>query len=166
MTLYRLSIPYAFIADHARMTWRDVLFGIEHELIAAEAASELAAHRLVTDDDPSPALIELAALAKGESPAALVSALASAESPGDPEQTKRKWLYLVLSWLLHHRNELPDALAAVEEVYADFGYPERVARFVRYMPMIGPDLGSRALNEQRLIDEWQRYVAEEAREYR
>jgi hypothetical protein len=32
--------------------------------------------------------------------------------------------------------------------------------FVRYMPMIGPDLGSRELNEARMMEYWHGFVSD------
>jgi hypothetical protein len=71
----------------------------------------------------------------------------------------------VLAWFYEHRAEVPDPLQRVEEVYADFGYPEQLAKFVRYMPMEGPDLGSREANERRLFERWKRYVDDVASKY-
>jgi hypothetical protein len=71
----------------------------------------------------------------------------------------------VLAWFYEHRGEVPDPLLRVEEVYADFGYPEQIAKFVRYMPMEGPDLGSREANEHRLFERWKRYIEEVAPTY-
>ena len=51
------------------------------------------------------------------------------------------------------------------EVYSDFGYPPRIAGFVRYMPAEQPDLGSRELNEQRLYENWKRYLDQTSPEY-
>jgi hypothetical protein len=87
----------------------------------------------------------------------------------EPEETlselRAKWLCVVLAWIFEHRNEYADPLRAVEEVYADFDYPARIASFVRYMPSDDPDLGSRELNEARLYEKWQSYLQECWRTY-
>jgi hypothetical protein len=80
------------------------------------------------------------------------------KSPHSEDEIRDKWLYLVLAWLYEHRAEVPDPLQRVEEVYADFGYPEQLANFVRYLPMEGPGLGSREANERRLFERWKRYI--------
>jgi hypothetical protein len=67
----------------------------------------------------------------------------------------------VLAWLYERRDELPDPLACVDEVYADFDYPPQIARLVRYMPMDGPDLGSREANERRMFERWREYLETE-----
>ena len=81
---------------------------------------------------------------------------------GEIERTEAelrdKWLYLVLAWLYEQRGAVPDPLQTVEEVYADFGYPEEIAGLIRYMPMDGPDLGSREANERRLFERWRQYL--------
>jgi hypothetical protein len=50
-------------------------------------------------------------------------------------------------------------------VYADFDYPEEIAGFIRYMPMRGPDLGSKQLNEKRMLETWGRYIEEGTRRW-
>ena len=71
----------------------------------------------------------------------------------------------MLAWFCEHRGEVPDPLQRVEEVYADFGYPEQIAKFVRYVPMEGPDLGRREANERRLFERWKQYIEEVAPAY-
>ena len=95
----------------------------------------------------------------------LVESLATATSDEDQEALRGKWLYLVLAWIFEHRASYPEPLQAVEEVYADFGYPEVIASFVRYMPTSDPDLGSKEANERRLLENWKRYLDERARDY-
>jgi hypothetical protein len=54
-------------------------------------------------------------------------------------------------------------LGVVEEVYAEFDYPDEVASFVRYMPAgngYDPRRHSEAENEARLYDEWNRFVGD------
>jgi hypothetical protein len=142
------------------MTWRDVLFGLEQELLDPSAPVDFAVEQLAKAKEPVPELVELAGLDKQEQSRGLVESLASREQGGSTEETQRKWLYLVLAWLLEHREELPDPLRAVEEVYADFGYPAEIASFVRYMPSNAPDLGSREQNEARLFARWLVYLEE------
>ncbi|WP_394829859.1 DUF2247 family protein [Pendulispora albinea] len=67
--------------------------------------------------------------------------------------------------MFEHRADYADPLQTVEEVYTDFGYPPRIAAFVRYMPSDDPDLGSRESNERRLHEKWKRYLEEASGEY-
>ena len=100
-----------------------------------------------------------------ESTRHLVDQLANAEEARSEEELRGKWLHLALACLYEHRLDDPDPLQRVEEIYADFGYPEGVAQFVRYMPMDGPDLGSREANERRLFERWKRYIDDAATLY-
>lgn len=164
MDLIKLSIPAPFIEERVRLTWREVLFGIDNELIAPEAAVHFADDR-IANQDPSMALLELSGLQKGESTRTLVDRLANAEPPQNADEICNKWLYIALAWILEHRAIYADPFEAVEEVYADFGYPPRIAGFVRYMPTDEPDLGNRELNEQRMYEKWRRYLDEASAEY-
>ena len=51
---------------------------------------------------------------------------------------KDKWLKLHLAWVFENRSKLEDPLQTIEELYADFDYPECIAHLVRYMPSDGP----------------------------
>ena len=165
MELIKLSIPSAFVAERTRVTWREVLYGINNELLAPAAAVDLAGEEVEAQDDPPPALVELAGLGKGEPIQALVEQLAKTQPEQNAEEIRDKWLYLTLAWIFEHRTTYRDPLQTVEEVYADFGYPARIAGFVRLMPADDPDLGSRELNERRLYQKWRTYLDEVSAEY-
>jgi hypothetical protein len=140
------------------MSWRDVRYGLANELLDPQAPVELAVDQVGGRAEPSAALLELAGASKNETTVELVEQLANEEPPRSEDEIRDKWLYLVLAWLYEHRGDFPDPLQRVEEVYADFGYPEQIAKFVRYMPMEGPDLGSREANERRLFEQWRQYI--------
>lgn len=166
MDLIKLNITPTFIRERTHLTWREALFGIDNELLAPGAAVDFAADQLVVQDDADPMLVELACLGSGEPTRDFVEQLAAAEPQQDLDVTRSKWLYLVLAWLFEHKESYPDPLRSVEEVYADFGYPDAVASFVRYMPMDEPDLGSREANERRLYERWRRYLESASGEFR
>lgn len=144
------------------MSWREVRFGLVNELLDPEVPVELAIDQVVEIAEPSAPLLELAGAGKNEPTLEVVEQLAEGEPQRPENEIRDKWLYLVLAWIYEHRDEVPDPLQRVEEVYADFGHPERIAKFVRYMPMDGPDLGSRQANERRLFEQWKRYLDEAA----
>jgi hypothetical protein len=143
-----------------------VRFGLKNELLDPEAPIELACDQVSEIAKPVGALLDLAGARAGEATMQLVDQLAESEPQRSESEIRDKWLYLVLAWIYERRDEYPDPLQRVEEVYADFGYPEEVAKFVRYMPMDGPDLGSREANERRLFERWRSYVEEAAENHR
>ncbi len=165
MDIVRLRIPYEFVRERTRLTWREVHFGLVNELLDPRAPVSIAIEEVIARAEPSAALLELAAAGKDDPTFDLVERLARDESQFPEEEIRGKWLFLVLAWLYEHRNEDPDPLQRVEEVHADFGYPEELSRFVRYMPMEGPDLGSREANERRMFELWNQYVNEVASRY-
>ncbi len=158
MELVRLRIPYGFIRDRVRLSWRELRFGFENELAHPGVAVELALDRLEEIEEPPPALLELAGLSRDAPMARLVEQLAEGDAPAPENDVRDKWLYLVLAWIYEHRDMYADPLELVEAVYADFGYPEQIANLVRYMPMSDPDLGSREANERRMLEWWKQYL--------
>jgi hypothetical protein len=67
------------------------------------------------------------------------------------------WLYLVLLAVYGSRGRIDDPLGVVEQVYADFEYPEAIAPLVRYMPAPpGAPLGEAAL-----LDQWKDWLDQE-----
>lgn len=160
MELIRLEIPSSFIKERVALSWTEVCFGLENELLDPSAPVDLAVAQAIELETPPSALVELAGASRGDPVLDLVKLLAGRE-PRPPDNTIRdKWLYLTLAWIYEHRDEYSDPLQAVENVYADFDYPSQIAGFVRYMPMKGADLGSKAANERRLYDRWEEFLEE------
>jgi hypothetical protein len=152
----KLTVPYEFIRDRTLLNWREVHFGLVHELLDPAAVGALA--RDQASKLPDTTLLEIFQAVSPSQRMQLVKRLADDEPQASEQRTRGKWLFLVLAWLYVERERQPDALQRVEEVFADFGYPAEVAPFVRYMPMAGPDLGSQAANEQRLLNRWKMYI--------
>ncbi|MFP2958389.1 DUF2247 family protein [Myxococcus sp. 1LA] len=165
MDLVKLSIPYGFIRERTRLGWREVLFGMDNELVSSEVPVEMAVEQLGIEEGPARALVALGGMEKWDSPRAYVESLADSEATQSDEALNEKWLYLVLAWVFVNRVRFSDPLQKVEEIHADFGYPTRVAEFVRYTPSEEPDLSSRELNEQRLYRKWESYLDEMAAKY-
>lgn len=164
MELIRLRIPFSFARARVPLNWHDMAFGLENELLELRAPIELAAEYVARSETPSAEVLELAGLGPTEAPRTLVDKLLAAEQV-NTEDARDKWLYIVLSWIFEHRDEYQEPLRLVEEVYADFGYPESMAPFVRYMPSDEPDLGSAERNEERLRSNWAAFLEDCARRY-
>jgi hypothetical protein len=159
------KIPYDFMRHRVNLSWRDVQFGLERQLIAPQVAIDKATDRVSESDNASSNEVELASLSESDPILDPVSRLAAVENVADGEDVQARWLYLVLAWLFENRASVNDPLGMVEEVYSDFGYPREIAPFVRYMPMIGPDLGNPEQNEVRLYDRWESYLDEAGKHF-
>ncbi len=83
-----------------------------------------------------PSEIELAGVTKTETflISDLVAKLAYAEGPATEESSKRKWLYLHMAWLFENRADDGSTWDKVDNLFADFGYPESIAHVVSFMP--------------------------------
>jgi hypothetical protein len=79
MDVVRLRIPYQFVRERTRMSWRDVRFGLVNQLLDARAPVELAVAQVGERAEPSVALLELAGAVKGEAAFELVDHLANEE---------------------------------------------------------------------------------------
>ena len=60
----------------------------------------------------------------------------------------RKWALIIAAFI--SESDISEKIEAIEEVYSSFDYPEELAGMVRYMSMTGPNLGSKAANEERM----------------
>lgn len=155
-------IPYSFVCERLRLSWRDALWGYERQLIGWSAIVDLAIERLSAGSD-DPLEIELAGLTKMETYQVgdLLRKLASDSPEGDGILAQRKWLYLLLAWLFENKESVPDSLGGVEIIYADFDYPSEIEGFVRYMPVndaYDPSAHTKDENENRLFGKWREYL--------
>jgi hypothetical protein len=146
-----LKIPWAFIRSRAHLTWREVEFGLQNGWLTDEAAIDIAISHVTASDD-SPDVVELASVLPHER--CKVPEIVRRLTKRGPECSKDKWLFLLLAWLYEHRDDIEEPLGGVEELYADFDYPEEMASFVRYMPPQDPS----RVGESYLFDAWRRYL--------
>ncbi|MDR1462191.1 MAG: DUF2247 family protein, partial [Azoarcus sp.] len=145
----------------ASLSWREALWGYEHQLIGWSDVVDLAVDRLRSDSDERE--IELSCLNKSNTSriGELLRELAASEPEKLGLMSAKKWLFLVLAWTLDNKDRADDPLAEVETIYADFDYPDEIESFVRYMPMTDgydPSQHSRKDNENRLFENWRKYL--------
>lgn len=149
-----LDIPFSFARDIGiDLSWADVLEAYRRKLLSPTFAQEMAAHKL--DVHSGELLLKLASSDKFDDAKSMVLRLA--EEGGSPPQSERI-LKLVVAYLRKIETRKNRLLDCIEEVYADFDYPDCIAGAVRYMPMQGVDLGSIEANEDRLIANLDRYL--------
>jgi hypothetical protein len=77
-------------------------------------------------------------------------------------------MLLTLDWVLTNRESFKDPLGEVEEIYADFDYPQEIAPLVRYMPPTDgwrPGEHSAEVNLARLFRLWADFVERKRCEY-
>lgn len=131
------------------LTWSDIKYGLNNGFISSAGVVEYAIEGLSIE---SPAdQYELACLPGGDIYGIqnCVDRLADGAELG-VHSSEKAWIFLTLLWVFRNRDAYPDPLGVVEELYADFGYPESVAPIVRYMPPADPDL----VGEDELFRKW------------
>jgi hypothetical protein len=162
------QIPISFCLDKSRLDWCDVQWGYRNHLISWRDIVWLAAKKLADapfDED----IKKLSGVGKetvwivSEQLEQIAKRVVCHE-----EVMKGKWLYLVLSWLYETRAEHTDPLDYVEQIYADFGYPDQITSFVRYMPPAdGRDTLSlsRQENIESMMNYWRNYLKDAEKVY-
>jgi hypothetical protein len=156
-------LPTEFVLSRNSLTWREALWGYEHQWIDASCLTELAVRCISSESKSHPAAVELAGMLKDETAGAgdLVKTLADAELVVPEKNLRKKWLYLILRWLFENREGFSDPLAVVEDIFCDFGHPLEIAPFIRYMPVTDdydPRQHSKAENEERMLQHWREYL--------
>lgn len=165
MDMIKLRIPYEYIAPRCELRWHDALFGLQQELMDPRAAVKLAENALITSDVDCGPLFELAAREKLHEIdiVELTTALAQAEPGQSDETAKEKWLFLTLCWILEYNDE-DSALKWVDEVYADFEYPDEIANLISYMPATPDEEGPRG--RAGVMYRWRKFIASRSKYYR
>lgn len=156
-------IPFSFVRIHLDLTWDDVLWGLQEGWLEPASVVEYAVSRLEEDKDCDSSVVDLAGLTAGElaQVSTLLEGVASGPDGQQQAESRKRWLYLALSWVYEHSEDFPDPLGIVEELYADFDYPQEMRSFVRYMPPeddYEPQAHTTTENIDRLFKKWREYL--------
>ena len=91
----------------------------------------------------------------------MVEKLARLEPAATIDGAKKKWLCLILAWLYERRVEVDDPFSIINEIYADFDYPEEIKGFASYMPSREPSAippYNAETPKERMLRLWKEYV--------
>lgn len=161
--------PTSYILEKVHLMWAEVLWGYEHEFLNLSSVVEIAVNSLVESSD-APLVIELAGLTEKDywRVKEILRELSDDTSSPTTGYEFKKWLYLVLDWIYTNLDSFADPLAKVEEVYADFNYPQEMEQFIRYMPetdsSYDPSKHTLEENYQRLYQKWREYLIQAKKE--
>ncbi|WP_296263769.1 DUF2247 family protein [Pseudomonas sp. UBA6562] len=120
-------------AEAPWLSWKDIEYGLKNDFMTAKEVVEYTVRKLSSES--SAEHYTLACL-EGEDEFHVqesVSCLAGRELSGEVG-SERVWVYLVFLWVFVNKDKFQDPLAVIEELYADFDYPDFIAPAVRYMP--------------------------------
>jgi hypothetical protein len=168
-TMIPKPIPIKSVTDLPSLAWSDIAFGYSKQFLGWRTVVEIAAKK-VEEGRTGPEILELASIDKSETwrVGKLLQRLAAEEHPESASSVCGKWLFILLQWLYENRQRFSDPLQEVEEVYADFGYPEAIAGFVRFLPPsdgYNPEVHTREENLQRLYRHWAEYLERSVRHF-
>lgn len=168
MNLY--PIPADFINEKVNLSWCDIKWGYENNLLTSEIPIKKAENSLLTENYTN-AELELSFLIPSESNdiTPFINELCPNFKEDEYENVSQKWLYVILSWLWINRENFEDPLDEVESIYTDFDCPAEVDSFIKYMPPTdgyNPSLHSYTENINRLMKNWENYLKRCAVKYK
>jgi hypothetical protein len=159
--LVAVELPGSFIIGRGLPTAGELAYGYAAGYLSRSSVVSIALAKLEAGVVLTAAEDQLALLLSDELDRVddLAEDLAFVSEPS--ELRARFWLFMVLSWVFEHRCDFDDPLGVVEQVYADFEYPEEIEGFVRFMPAQPGQVASVAAIEDRWVD----YLSRTGREY-
>jgi hypothetical protein len=140
---------YDFSLTEEKWSWQELLFGLENKIIGKKDIINYATHVLEEDIQGFDLVLQIAIADEHEDIVSYLHELCHLETPEQDSFIKDKWRYVLLKGLYQQRADVDNFNGKVEEIYADFDYPEDMAGFIGYMPSI----------EGKSMDEsWQEYL--------
>jgi hypothetical protein len=144
-----ITIPSGFLPRvKLPVDWDDIAWAYDNGLIDSQTVIDYACDEISRENTECQAVLELAC---ARAPDSLAEPLSRVTGPDFASgKSTKKWALLLAAYIAE-RDDV-DQLSEIEDVYSSYDYPSELSPFVRYMPMTGPDLGSRSANEQRMIN--------------
>lgn len=163
-------MPIDFILQRTALSWREALWGYEKKWLGWRSLIDLANRYENSNLKSADLLNELAVLGKDGTSAirGIAEQLAMKEHDPGPAEIQQKWLYLALSWLDSRISEIPDVWIIIEEIYAEFDYPEVMRRFVPFLPVADQDKATWAKYadpKDYLREQWRKYLVTAGRKF-
>lgn len=149
--LVKFAIPCGYVLAHVLPTEREISYGYKHGWLSGPDAVAIAEFEMAAGLQLGAGAERLALLLSDES-YKVAEILSEVDAEGGNEW--RVWLFLALAWLYDNRDDWEDPYQVIEMLYTDFGYPEEIASFVRFLPAPDGEVpGTRALEER-----WIRFI--------
>lgn len=116
--------------------WRELLFGVENNIIGRSDVINYATHILDEGILGFDLVLKVAIADEYEDILLYIHELSNLENFKDNQAIEDKWRYGILKELHDKKSNYDNFNKKVEEIYADFDYPEDMAGFIEYMPSI------------------------------
>lgn len=143
------------------LSWKDIIWAVERGIFGWKDVRDFAVAKL---DGKSPTFDienEISMLGKNEASEIMSLARDAASIECDCGSVPDRWRFLLLKWIYENRDSFAHPLGVVEELYAEFDYPQEMEPFISFLPPGGgwdPTKHSRGENENRLLENWRVYL--------
>lgn len=130
--------------------WAGLCYGLDRRLVDARAVVDFA--KLNLSEKSVPEEYDLA-ICDPSDELEVYHALASLrrDQPDDTIFIKKAWIFLLLKDLYERRNGVLNLFSCVEEIYADFDYPDFMNPIIHYMPVQDGEL----TGEVEILRKWE-----------
>lgn len=151
--MLNISIPFSFLKkDNILLSAKEVDFAIQHELIYLKDLGEIVDMSLSKYPDDEN-LLELALNILLDN--SYIKTDVSNDVKRENDLISSKWRYILLLWFYENRKDSSADYDRIDTVYADFGYPVDMERFISYMPAHG---NTDKLGYDNILHNWKDYL--------
>lgn len=140
---------FSFSQTKTNWSWQEILYGMENKIIARSDVINYATRILDEGILGFDWVLKIAIADEYEDILPYIYELGNLEDSEDDSTIQDKWRYFILKELYAKKSNYENFNEKVEEIYADFDYPEDMAGFIGYMP---------SLDGKSMEESWQEYL--------
>ncbi|EAF2801660.1 DUF2247 family protein [Listeria monocytogenes] len=164
MNTLKIKIPLNFLLISIKVTWDDIIFGVENKFLDSLSVSEYVVYLMEKgDQDLQDEIINLAWGNKNDVDDYVYNYLL--KNNVNTDTVKDKYLYVLLKLVWENKSNYADPLEVIEYIYADFDDPSEIEHLVRYMPMKHKNMGSIELNVAEMYKDWEAFLIKKSKIY-
>ena len=133
-TKYKLFDFTKIVKNINYWSWQELTWGQRKHIIRNRDIIEYAKYVLEEDIKGFNEVLELSIADEDEDITSLLVQLANLDKVETDEAIQEKWQYAILLDLYNNQDSYDNVYENIENIYADFDYPEDMASFIGYMP--------------------------------
>lgn len=147
---------FNFYQVKKKWSWQELLVGLENKIISRKDIIKYAIFILDEGILGFELALKVAIADECEDIFPYIHELIKLETFEENKFTRDKWRYLILKELYDKKSEYDNFNQMVEEVYADFDYPDEMAGFIGFMPSI---------NGKSMEESWREYLTNSKKKF-
>ena len=133
--------------------WEELKYGPNKHYMDECGVSQYASETLTLDSCDKQ--VELSSLDTEELFSAHELLHSLAQNNSTIKDPSKIWIYILLSWLFENKHNHIDPFEIIDEICADFEYPEELSTLIKYMPTTE----SSATSEDQLVHNWEDFLS-------